>query len=201
MFDRLYGVPKSNAEASAISSQLINDGFFRYPLYRTSQSVLESESCYLSRFHFDCALEEISKDDPTVGAHHGSDLLFMFGSDTILEHLTEAEKGLARQMQDTWIEFATAPDPAQSWIPKVRRLENDGALIGDRTTCARESGGFEEQNQAMWFKEDLTMGRAAAERLSEEKVAFWKTAFEYQMQQTMEGRSADVGFNLFKMLE
>ncbi|KAF9356052.1 hypothetical protein BGX34_010121 [Mortierella sp. NVP85] len=201
VFDRLYGVPKSNAEASTISSQLINDGFFQYPLYRTSQTVLESGSCYMSRFHFDCVLEEISKGDPTVGAHHGSDLLFMFGSDTVLEHLTEAEKVLARQMQDTWIEFATAPDPAQSWIPKVRRRENDGASIGDRATCASEPGDFKEQNQALWFKEDLTMGRAAAERLSEEKVAFWRTSFEYQMQQTMEGRSADVGFNLFKMLE
>ncbi|KAF9962237.1 hypothetical protein BGZ65_009478 [Modicella reniformis] len=218
-FDHLYGIPKSDAEASAISVQLINDGFFRFPIFQTSQFVLEHRACHLSRFHFDSSLEEIAKGDSTVGAHHGSDLLFMFGSDTVLQHLTEKEKVLARQMQEMWIEFITAPDPAQSWIPKVHSLEayrsssskDEGVAEGNRMVdgdatddepTTLEDVRFAGQNQAIWFKDDLTVGRTTVERLTEEKLAFWKRASEYHVPEEANGRSStEVWFNLFKMLE
>ncbi|KAG0246586.1 Alpha/Beta hydrolase protein [Mortierella sp. GBAus27b] len=200
-FDRLYGVPKTDAEATAISSRLINDGFFRFPMHRTSQLVLESGSCYLSRYHFDCSLSKILKDDPTVGAHHGSDLLFMFGSDATLEHLTEEEKVLAGQMQEIWIEFVSAADPTQSSIPRVRAIESHES--GTDTVPSGDHSSIDEldaSNQAIWFKEDLTVGKTVVERMTDEELVLWKDAFEYHIQERARGRS-DVGFNTFSIMK
>ncbi|KAF9586737.1 hypothetical protein BGW38_002759 [Lunasporangiospora selenospora] len=197
-FDRLYGVPSSDTIASEISVQLINDGVFRYPLYQAAQaifdhndSLLQSSSdtvrCSLSRFHFDCTFSKISEENPTFGAHHGSDIMFMFGADLALKHMTEQEKQLSKSMQSTWIEFITAKDPSTSHIPKVNR----SALPQDQHS----------EGEAILFREDWIVSRTNdVERLSKEKTSFWKKANEYYALEAAKGRSADVGFNLFQVL-
>ncbi|KAF9303548.1 hypothetical protein BGZ74_003523 [Mortierella antarctica] len=176
-FDRLYGIPESDAAALEASVQLTTDGMFRYPLLALSQHVQASSSnCRLSRFHFDCSLQKIREANPSIGAHHGSDLLFLFGADEVSQHLTEQEKAVSAKMQEVWIQVATCD--------QVKDTSEERSLLNQ---------------EAIWFKEDCTVSFTSwSERLSEDKITFWQDAIEHHSKQAAFGLSLDVGFALLK---
>ncbi|KAG0029764.1 hypothetical protein BGZ82_007737 [Podila clonocystis] len=177
LFDRLYGIPVSDAAALEASVQLTTDGMFHYPLLALSQHVQASSSnCRLSRFHFDCSLQTIREANPSIGAHHGSDLLFLFGADEVSRHLTEQEKAVSAKMQEVWIQVATS----------------------DLSKDTSEEKSLLNQ-EAVWFKENCTVKFTSwSERLSEDKIAFWQDSIEHHSKQAALGLSPDVGFALLK---
>ncbi|KAG0028759.1 hypothetical protein BGZ81_004444 [Podila clonocystis] len=176
-FDRLYGIPESDAAALEASVQLTTDGMFRYPLVALSRHVQASSSnCRLSRFHFDCSLQKIREANPSIGAHHGSDLLFLFGADKVSRHLTDQEKAVSAKMQEVWIQVATS----------------------DLTKDTSEEKSLLNQ-EAVWFRENCTVKFTSwSERLSEDKIAFWQDAIEHHSKQAALGLSPDIGFALLK---
>lgn len=186
-FDRLYGVPDSDAAAFEASVHLTTDGMFRYPLLALSQHVQNSgNNCRLSRFHFDCSLQKIREADPSIGAHHGSDLLFLFGADEVSQHLTEREKVVSAKMQEVWIQVATSdvPNPRPGPLDTVQETSGERSLLNE---------------EAVWFKEDCTVSFTSwSERLSEDKIAFWRAAMQYHSEQAALGLSSEVGFGLLK---
>ncbi|KAG0090214.1 hypothetical protein BGZ92_003429 [Podila epicladia] len=136
-FDRLYGIPESDAAALEAS---------------------------------------IREANPSIGAHHGSDLLFLFGADEVSQHLTEHEKAVSAKMQEVWIQVATS-DLVKDTSEEMSLLNQD----------------------AIWFKEDCTVSFTAwSERLSEEKNAFWQDAMGHHSKQAALGLSPDVGFGLLR---
>ncbi|KAF9211412.1 hypothetical protein BGZ59_008125 [Podila verticillata] len=187
LFDRLYGVPNSDAAALEASVLLTTDGMFRYPLLALSQQVqTSSKKCRLSRFHFDCSLQKIHEADPTIGAHHGSDLLFLFGANEVSQHLTEREKALSVKMQEVWIQVATSdvPNSGPGSLSTVQETSGERSLLNE---------------EAVWFKEDCTVSFTSwFERLSEDEIAFWRDAMQYHSEQAALGVSPDVGFGLLK---
>lgn len=188
-FDLLYGVPDTDAAALESSVQLTTDGMFCYPLWALSRQVQASSNCRLSRFQFDCSLQTIRETYPSIGAHHGSDLLFLFGADKVVQHLTESEKSVNAKMQEIWIQVATS-----DLVP------NPGLEMKD--TAKDMSGGKSLLNEeAVWFKEDYTVSfTSLSERLSEDQIAFWQDAMEYHSKQAVLGLSPDVGFALLKAI-
>ncbi|KAF9276182.1 hypothetical protein BGZ74_003737 [Mortierella antarctica] len=99
-FEAIYGIPTTDGEASKISSEVVRDSVFLYPIHATSRAVLARPGAApveMSRFHFDRPLKALEKMGlQFLGAHHAAELLFVFGSDSALKMMTDEEQRLSR---------------------------------------------------------------------------------------------------------
>ncbi|KAF9981774.1 Cocaine esterase [Mortierella antarctica] len=183
VFDRIFGVPKTDADAIKIYDHLFNNGFFKYPTLQASEAILAHPTCRLTRYHFDVQVQQTNELHPDLKAHHGADLYFIFGNKTALSMLSEDERLFVRKVQEVWIEFVTTKTPEGSHLPKV-------------------SNAFpaSTSEEAIVFGADLKVGRGVVERMTAEEVEFWRRSFAYAAQQAQLGRGVDVGFDIFKAL-
>ncbi|KAF9960536.1 hypothetical protein BGZ70_008574 [Mortierella alpina] len=182
VFDQLFGVPKTDADAAKIYDHLFNNGFFKYPTLQASEAILAHPTCRLTRHHFDVQVQRMNELHPGAKAHHGADLYFIFGNKTALGMLSVEERQFVRPVQEVWIEVVTAKSPEESPLPKVSNV------LPSSTS-----------DEAIIFGADLKVGRGVVERMLAEEVEFWRRSFAYAAQQAQLGRGVDVGFNIFSL--
>ncbi|KAF9289480.1 Carboxylesterase 5A [Mortierella alpina] len=181
VFDRIFGVPKTDAEATEISARLLGNGLFNFPILQASEALLVHPTCRLTRYHFDVQVQRTNELLPGLKAHHASELYFTLGNKALLAMLAEEERLFVRKVQDVWIEFVTAKFPEESHLPKVSNV---------LPTSTSE--------EVIVFGADLKVRRGTVERMSAEEVEFWRRSFAYAAQQAQLGRGVDVGFDTFK---
>jgi para-nitrobenzyl esterase len=169
-FEAMYGVAKTDKEARRISAQVLTDAVFAYPTYAASVTLMKTLQLHspqhqqheleMVRFHFDRPLQLL--DDMglrTLGAYHGSELPYVFGSDASRLILSENEKALSQQMMDIWILFA--------WGETSRRY---GLRHGLQSLLPKHA----LSQEAILFTETCAVERGLTERMDHQKVAFWQ---------------------------
>ncbi|KAF9178334.1 hypothetical protein BGZ51_007848, partial [Haplosporangium sp. Z 767] len=186
LFDQIFGVPKTDAETIPISSHLVDNAFFRFPVLQASEAVLAHPTCQLTRFHFDAKIEAVESVLPGIGAHHGVDMFFTFGTKPAMPALTTKESAFIRQVQQVWIEVVTAKSPSTSKLPKVSHV----------LPLKNEQRGDTKQ-YAIVFGSDLEKGEGAVERMSTEEIKFWRRSIRHAAKQAALGNGADYGLDLF----
>ncbi|KAG0069171.1 hypothetical protein BGZ90_000296 [Linnemannia elongata] len=212
LFDQIFGVPSTDAEACSISSRLLNSGEFRFPTFEVSEAILAHPTCQLSRFHMDTVIHKIDNMIPGWGAHHGVDLPFTFGGESTVTLLTDEEREMSRKVQAVWVEVVTAASPEASSLPLVNCVlpravksqkekekeedkEVETMIEGDHHGIVLEAVEIEE-DEAVVFSRDLRVTRGLVERMTSEEIGFWRRSAAYATKQAMEGRAEDFGFVL-----
>lgn len=212
LFDQIFGVPSTDAEACSISSRLLNSGEFRFPTFEVSEAILAHPTCQLSRFHMDIVIHKIDNMIPGWGAHHGVDLPFTFGGESTVTLLTDEEREMSRKVQAVWVEVVTAASPEASSLPLVNCVlpravksqkekekeedkEVETMIDGDHHGIVLEAVEIEE-DEAVVFSRDLRVTRGLVERMTWEEIGFWRRSAAYATKEATEGRAEDFGFVL-----
>ncbi|KAG0378242.1 hypothetical protein BGX24_004426 [Mortierella sp. AD032] len=202
LFDQIYGIPTTDAEACAISSRILNSGTFKFPTFEVSEAILSHPTCQLSRFHMDTVIQKVENMIPGWGAHHGVDLPFTFGEgasggEGMRESLlSEDEQAMSRKVQEVWIEMVTAASPEASSLPLVNCVLPRSAELKDKEKEAEEEGLVDQEEEAVVFSRDLRARRGAVERMTLEEIEFWRRSAKFAAQQAVEGRAEQFGFVL-----
>ncbi|CAO3574659.1 unnamed protein product [Mortierella alpina] len=140
--ERVYGVPKTDAEAELIFSKLIGDAGFSYSTHVISDTLLSLQSARsvdqfrLLRYNMEVGMEKLDEIQLGLGATHGVELPFVFGAPNLTALLTEGELRLSREMQRLWISFAHQKDykaKAPSNEIRVPQAENGEAFVMTNT--------------------------------------------------------------------
>ncbi|KAF9568874.1 hypothetical protein EC968_002808 [Mortierella alpina] len=183
MFDRVFGIAKSDTEATEIAVRLLGSGLFDFPNLQASKAILEHPTCRLTRYHFDVQVKRTNELLPGSKAHHAADLYFALGNKALLSMLSDEERLFVRKVQEVWIEVVTAKSPEDSYLPKISNVLP--------TSTADE---------AVVFGADLKVGRGVVERMPAEEVEFWRRSFVHAAVQSKLGRGLGVGINTFQAL-
>ncbi|KAG0243906.1 Alpha/Beta hydrolase protein [Mortierella sp. GBAus27b] len=186
-FEAMYGIAKTDKEARRISAQVLTDAVFAYPNYATSvalmkrlqlQSTLGRQELEMVRFHYDRPLQLLNDIGlRSLGAYHGSELPYVFGSDSSRLILSEHELALSQQIMDIWILFA--------WGETSRRY---GLRHGLQSLLPRDVLAQE----AIVFSEACTVDRGLTERMDQQKVAFWQRYEQWIRQRRIRQYAAPV---------
>ncbi|KAG9070484.1 hypothetical protein KI688_008020 [Linnemannia hyalina] len=211
LFDQIFGVPSTDAEAYSISSRLLNSGVFRFPTFEVSEAILAHPTCQLSRFHMDTVIHKIDNMIPGWGAHHGVDLPFTFGGESTVKLLSDEEREMSRKVQAVWVEVVTAASPEASSLPlvncvlprtvnphkkeKEKEKEVEIVIEGDGNGIVVVAAEIEEE-EAVVFSRDLRVTRGPVERMTSEEIGFWRRSAAYAVKQAAEGRAEVFGFVL-----
>ncbi|KAG0045911.1 hypothetical protein BGZ83_008885 [Gryganskiella cystojenkinii] len=170
-FEAIYGVPKTDAEAAAISALVLSDSVFLYPIHAATRALMSSsevagqrkEPLEIARFHFDHPLQIVEDMELGLGAHHGAELPFVFGSDAYLDMFTEQEKALNKRMMEVWILFA--------WGETSRE---HGLRFGQNSLLPADIGVGGQKREAITFTEECTVEKKLVERLDERTLVYWR---------------------------
>ncbi|KAF9282744.1 hypothetical protein BGZ68_005765 [Mortierella alpina] len=189
VFDRLFGVPKNDEDASKIGDRLTDSYLFRYPVFQASEAILAHSSCQLTRYHIDVRVAKTDEKSPGMKSYHGIVLPYTFGNKAASTILSAEEMSFSKKMQQVWIDVITSKSPEESSLPKVRTVEPIPIPSGDGIG-----------KEAIVFGADLTTGRGVVERMSAEEVGFWKRSYAYVAEQAKLGRGVEVGIDFFKPL-
>lgn len=173
-FEQIYGIPKTDKEARQISSKVISDSVFLYPIHATSVALMKKENPVLDmvRFHFDRPLKLLEDMGIFIGAHHAIEIPFVFGSDAALALFKDpAEKELSRRMMEIWILFAWGETSRQFGLTRSYQ-NNSGA--GFMNGLLPSDIGAKGRGEALVFTEQATVERGLCERLDDRTLTFWK---------------------------
>ncbi|KAF9981775.1 hypothetical protein BGZ75_006885 [Mortierella antarctica] len=183
IFDRVFGVPKTDAEATEISARLLGSGLFDFPILQASEAILVHPTCQLTRYHFDVQVHRTNELIPGLKAHHAADVYFTLGNKALLAMLSDEERMFIRKVQEVWIEVVAAKTPEGSHLPKVSNV---------LPTATPE--------EAIVFGADLKVGRGVVERMPAEEVEFWRRSFAHAAEQAKFGKGIEVGIDTFNAL-
>ncbi|KAF9912526.1 hypothetical protein BX616_010315, partial [Lobosporangium transversale] len=128
LWEKVYGKPKTDLDAKKVSEQVLDHCVFAYPVFSvlrvlskrkdldssqpSTQSLREGskegeERFKLFQYYFERSIEAVDAVGRGWGAHHGLDLVYVFGPDYALEKvLNEDEKRFMERVQTMWIQFA-----------------------------------------------------------------------------------------------
>ncbi|KAF9120920.1 hypothetical protein BGX30_002883 [Mortierella sp. GBA39] len=187
-FEAIYGIPKTDAEASSISAIVLSDSVFLYPIHATSCALLASQpQLEMSRYHFDHPLQVVEEMELGLGAHHAAELPFVFGSDTYQELFSHAEKELSFRVMEVWILFA--------WGETSRQ---HGLKHGQDSLLPSDVGVGGQRKEAVVFTEECSVEKKLVERLDARTLAFWrqselwlkaKREEQYKQRQSSQGQA------------
>ncbi|KAI1320271.1 hypothetical protein EDD11_001486 [Mortierella claussenii] len=214
LFDQIYGVPKTDAEAITMSTRAIAEGGFDFPALLIQEAIVARLGRRVSRYYFDRHADRIESMAPGLGAFHGIDLFFVFGNDHAKQALSKEERAFSKQVQAVWIEFVTAKSPDTSMLPTIRHPGPQKAMTTTTTTTTttthQDVSGKKEKmtthilqvksDESIVFGKDLKVGRDVAERLSEDVMLFWRRSEAYAIREARAGRGADCGGELYEPL-
>ncbi|KAG0056486.1 hypothetical protein BGZ83_004744 [Gryganskiella cystojenkinii] len=195
-FEQIYGIPKTDQEARLISSRVISDSVFFYPVHATSVAVSKKENPKMApvdlvRFHFDRPLKLLEDMGIKIGAHHGAEIPFVFGSDAALALFKDpAERELSRRMMEIWILFAWGECSRQYGLG---RHENNGAsTIGSMNGLLPSDIGAKGRGEALVFSEQGTVERGLCERLDDRILSYWKRHERWVAEKRMKQYAAKI---------
>ncbi|KAF9416294.1 hypothetical protein BGZ94_010251 [Podila epigama] len=182
-FEAIYGLPKTNADASKISARVLSDSVFLYPIHAMSLALLrpaskdqEASEREMVRFHFDRPLQVVEEMNMKLGAHHAVDLPFVFGSETYLDFLSEDEKQLSERVMAIWVLFAWGETSKEHGL----RYGAEGSLL------PADVGVGGAKLEAVTFTEQCTVEKRLVERLDERTLRFWRTVEIWQQKKREE---------------
>jgi len=204
VFDRLYKVPKTDAEALAFSVKIVNDGVIAYPILAHSLAFHALQpNCQLSRYYFDRTLAKVGATVPGLGAFHEVDLAYNFAPNVVLENMSSQEKESVVQVQSVFIRFISAPlPPLSTGTPKGKK--DDISKVVPTVTYVVPSNDpkhKKDRKEAIWFKKDFTVGRTIVETLTSEEIVFWRRSYAFAAEKAQEGHSVDYGFSMFNRIK
>ncbi|KAF9913868.1 hypothetical protein BX616_009413 [Lobosporangium transversale] len=210
-FQSIYGgPPQSDKEARRISAEVLTDAIFLYPNYATSMAIMKAKDkmmvmkrknqqqqqqqagllppTEMVRFHFDRPLKMLDEMGLRfLGAYHGSELPYVFGSDSALLMLSPEEKAFSDRIMDLWILFAWGetsrryglmngmnslfPKDTPSSVVDNNVGMNDSSINSSDISTMNGGGLWQE---AVVFTEACTIERGRTETLDHRKIAFWE---------------------------
>ncbi|KAF9897721.1 Cocaine esterase [Lobosporangium transversale] len=129
LWEKVYGKPKTDSDAKRMCARVLQDYHFTFPTFsilralskrkdldRSSQPSTQplregskegEERFKLFQYYFERSIEAVDAVGRGWGAHHGLDLVYVFGPDYALEKvLNEDEKRFMERVQTMWIQFA-----------------------------------------------------------------------------------------------
>jgi len=166
-FEAVYGIPATDKEVARISSEVVRDYVFLYPIHATSRALLARSGVApveMNRFHFDRPLKALEKMGlEFLGAHHAAELPFVFGSGSALKMMTDEEQRLSHQMTEHWILFA--------WDETSRRF---GLSQGMDSLLPSDIGIGGQKQEVIVFTENCTVEKGLVERLDSRRLAIWR---------------------------
>ncbi|KAG9325617.1 hypothetical protein KVV02_000642 [Mortierella alpina] len=167
--ERVYGVPKTDADVERIFSKLIGDAGFSYSTHVIGDTLLRLQSARgadqfkLLRYNMDVGMNKLDEMQLGLGATHGVELPFIFGAPKLRALFTEKELRLSKEMQRLWISFAYQEyyeAMASSDGIRVPQVENGEAFVMTNT-------------------HEIKIGRS--NRLTEAQRAFWNRLAQMQL--------------------
>ncbi|KAF9956320.1 hypothetical protein BGZ65_002826, partial [Modicella reniformis] len=131
-WEAIYGKVESDADVKRASVKTIEHYVFTYPDYATLRALskrkdLGAGGFELFQFYFDRSIHAVDAKGKGWGAHHGVDMVFVFGPDLAIESVfTEEEKQLSKQAQAMWILFAHGETTCKELFPaRITRPVDD----------------------------------------------------------------------------
>ena len=138
----LYELNRPGAEPGVITHAAGTDIFFRLPAIRLVEAQLAHQPSNTFVYRFDWPPPAPASPDNDLGAMHGAELAFMFGSGNEgwldIYGPDPLPQGLMEQMMDAWLAFAKTGDPNHPSMPSWPAYETStrATMIFDTTDAA-----------------------------------------------------------------
>ncbi|KAF9415398.1 hypothetical protein BGZ76_004801 [Entomortierella beljakovae] len=183
-WEALYGPIKTDEDAFNSSAKVAEHTIFTYPDFCTLRALSQREDLKASpgqdqgfelfQFFFDRHLDAVEARGEHIGAHHGIDLVFLFGPDLAIESVfTEEEKELSIKLQTTWIFFAHGETLAKEYFPvRITRSLDDYEY-------------HEKEQEAILYSAQCTIGKVSSIRQGRLVIDFWQES-EYWTKESRE---------------
>lgn len=169
LWDAVYGKVETDADAKKASEKVIEHVLFTYPEYSTLRALSKSKGLAtgefeLFQYYFDRSIHAVDQK-VDWGAHHGIDLVFLFGPDLAMESVfTEEEKQLSRKVQTAWILFAHGETTNKELFPaRITRPLDD-----------YEYHTKAENKEAVVFTAQCTVEKINANRQGKQAAELWE---------------------------
>ncbi|KAG0371048.1 Alpha/Beta hydrolase protein [Gamsiella multidivaricata] len=167
-WEAIYGKVESDADASRVSSKVIEHVAFTYPDFSALRALSkrrdlgEKDGLELFQYYFDQSIAAVDAKGLGWGAHHGVDLVYMFGPDLALKSVfTEEERQLSEKMQTAWILFAHGETTDQDLFPtRITRPVDDYEY-------------HEIEKEALVFTPKCTIEKEHVSRQGRRVLEFW----------------------------
>ncbi|GJJ69329.1 hypothetical protein EMPS_01675 [Entomortierella parvispora] len=194
-WEQLYGPIVEDQDAILSSAKVIEHSLFAYPEYSTLRALSKREDLgkgfALHQYYFDRSIELVDKKGQGWGAHHGVDLVFVFGPDFAIEKVfTAEEKDLMNKVQTMWILFAHGETHSAS-----TNNERDDA-VGFSNGITRPVDEFDYHavhKEAVQFTENAKVVEAHVSRQGAEILEFWEKSEGWTHQQRYENLQDNQG--------
>ncbi|KAF9424153.1 hypothetical protein BGZ94_008084 [Podila epigama] len=165
-WNAVYGEVKTDEDAARVSRQIVLHSVFTYPDYSALRALSKrpdlGQGFHLYQFYFDRPIDAVINKAggayKDLGAHHGNDLVYLFGAKDVL---TAKEEELSRQMQRMWIEFAHGV--FESWPAQITRPVDDFEY-------------HEQEKEAVVFTEGARVATEHASRDGKDVLNLWEAS-------------------------
>ncbi|KAG0004997.1 hypothetical protein BGZ79_007309 [Entomortierella chlamydospora] len=186
-WEDLYGAIKTGQDALEASIKVVKDSLFIFPDYSTlralskrkdlKKSPSQDEGFELFQYYFDRSIAAVDAKGVNLGAHHGIDLVFLFGPDFAIENVfTEEERQLSERFQMTWILFAHGETSDPHFPARITHPLDDFEYHA-------------KEKEAIVFTAEYTVEKEYAHRNGREVLDFWEQSEKW----TSETRDANGG--------
>ncbi|KAI8602073.1 Alpha/Beta hydrolase protein [Dissophora ornata] len=166
-WEAIYGKVESDADATKASIEVVEHSLFTYPEFSALRALSKREDLgkgrfELFRYYFDRSIAAVDAKGKGWGAHHGVDLVFVFGPDLAIETVfTEEEKRFSERIQTTWILFAYGETSSKEHFPAI---------------ISRPADDYEyhaKEKEAIVFTKQCTVEKEKANRHGERVLKIW----------------------------
>lgn len=192
---RIYGPIVEDKDAVRSSAKVIEHSLFTYAEYSALRALSKREDLGkgfdLFQYYFDRSIKAVDKKGKGWGAHHGVDLVFVFGPDLAADNLfTAEEKDLMANVQTLWILFAHGVTDVST-----ARDEN-GVVRGFPAKISRPVDNYEyhaTHQEAIVFTADSKVELAHASRHGAEILEFWEESEQWTHRQRYQNSNGSEG--------
>ena len=184
-WERFYGPIIEDKDAIRQSAKVIEHSLFAYPEYSTLRALSKRDDLGrgfgLYQYYFDRSIDLVDKRGQEWGAHHGVDLVFVFGPDFAVEKVFKPEeKDLMGKVQTMWILFAHG----ETNLPSLNNGKE--TAVGFSNGLGRPVDEFDyhaSHKEAVEFTKDAKVAEAHANRVGSEILEFWEQSEQWTHRQ------------------
>ncbi|KAF9364739.1 hypothetical protein BGX34_000543 [Mortierella sp. NVP85] len=166
-WEAIFGKVESDSDSAKASILVVEHSLFAHPEYSTLRALskrkdLGTENFELFQFYFDRSIQAVDAKGRGWGAHHGVDMVFVFGPDLAIEKVfTEEEKHLSKLAQTAWILFAHGETTSKEHFPaRITRPMDDWEYHA-------------KEKEAIVFTAQCTIETEHASRHGKQVFEFW----------------------------
>ncbi|KAG0054304.1 hypothetical protein BGZ83_011509 [Gryganskiella cystojenkinii] len=127
LFDSVYGIPETDEDVVQLTAKLMGDSLFLSLTSKLVETLKErqrreasSTKFQVQQYHFDAGLQKVEEKVPGLGAFHGVEIPYVFGSPAYDTVLSEEEKLFGAEVQRIWLAIANRiPLTVKDRAPKI----------------------------------------------------------------------------------